>query len=192
MSAHQYVVTFDPTMFVGTRNNIKSAVVVAETAADAKAMLKSLYGGDSDAAWDNATFTTMAAATDLTGWTLHLKIIASDETVPVDVSVTGVANDTVDTLAAAAVTALNATAPIANASYNGSTNVLSVAGAADGLGDHRLIAEMYAPGQVQVPVPGFIGSIVQSGASGAALTVALAADSYTVPKVTAQFEEAYQ
>jgi hypothetical protein len=91
--------------------------------------------------------------------------------------------DTFDTMANAAVTALNAGGfGVTHASYNASTNVLTVAGTADNLGDHSLVVSMFSADRVRdVPIPDALGTITDGGSSGAALTVALAADDWPIP-----------
>lgn len=190
MSAHKYAASFDPSINVPDRNGVRGAIVVAESTADAKALLQALHADEVTGGWANATFTEMAAAADMAGWNLRVQVLkVSDGSVTADVTVTGAAAATVDTIAALMVIALNATTPIANAAYNSGTNVLTVAGTADNLGDHRVYAFMAPPGS-SVSVPGFVGAITDEGSAGAALTVALAADAYTVPKVTAKFANA--
>lgn len=190
MAAKFYSVVMDPTVNVSLRNGVASAVVVAETSDDAKAALKALYGSDVDAGWDNATATEIAAGTDLEGWTLHVTVISAAGVTKADISVVGTVDDnTVDEIAALAVAALNATAAIAGADYDSSTNVLKVAETTDNLGDSTVFAAFYAPGSKSA-VPGFIGTITDGGAADDALTVALAADAYTVPGLTAVYKEA--
>jgi hypothetical protein len=164
--------------------------VVAETTDDAKAILKSLYGDVVDAGWDNATYTEMAAAADLEAWTARAIVTKANGDVAADVTVTGAAAATVDTIAALLVTALNATSAISNASYNSSTNVLTVAGTSDGIGDGHFYLAFSPPGS-SVAIPGFVGSHTEGGSAGAALSAPLAADTYTVPSVTMQFKDTF-
>ena len=91
--------------------------------------------------------------------------------------------DTFDTLANAAVAALNAGGfGVTHASYDASSNVLSVSGTADNLGDHQLLVSMFPADRVRdVAVPGALGAITDLGSAGAALTVALGADNYKIP-----------
>lgn len=87
-----------------------------------------------------------------------------------------------DSFADRAVVELNATTPVSNASYNASTNVLTVAGAADNLGDHKLIATlMNRNWEDPISIPGFIGAISDGGSAGSAVTLALGADARAVP-----------
>lgn len=98
-------------------------------------------------------------------------------------------------LAELMVAALNgAGVGIANASFNNSTHVLTVAGTADVLGDHLVVAEVTPPQPNPVSptgvatkagtsVPGFVGTITSGGSSSAALTVALVADTYGIPNL---------
>jgi hypothetical protein len=188
-----YAVTIDETAYasLGSRNGVKGAVVFANDATDAKAMLKSLFGIDFDVKWTNATVTEIAAGANMVGWKLH--VIISHPTTGaerVNIQVTGAGgDDTIDEIAALMVTALNAHALIANAAYSGG-NLLTVAGAADTLGDHQLFVAFYPPGSENVAVPGLVSTITDAGAAGAALTAQLAADAATVPAVTAKFAEA--
>lgn len=190
MAATPYAVTFDPSINTGSRNGVMGAVVVAESSADAKALLKSLYGDVVDAGWDNATYTAMAAAADMIGWTARAVVTEVDGTVAADVTVTGASAATVDSIAALLVTALNATAAISNAAYNSGTQVLTVAGTSDLMGDGHFYLAFSPPGS-SVAIPGFAGAHTEGGANGAALTVTLAADAYTVPKVTMKFKDRF-
>lgn len=187
MAAKYFSVALSDASVNGTaRNGVKSAVVVAETAADAKAALRSLHG---DVVWSQAVATELAAAADLEGWKLRIEVIDPTEGVKADITVTGVASATVDSIAALAVTALNDTS-INGAAYNSTTNVLKVAETTDALGDNEVNVWFYPPGEQVASVPGFIGTITHKGSGSAALTVALAADTYTVPKITAQYKDA--
>lgn len=191
MAEQQFAVQFDSNVNTGSRDGVKGAIVAAENSTDAKALLKALHGDDVDAGWDNATYTAMAAEADLNGWSLNVSVISAAGVVLADETVTGDGtNKTVDLIAALMVTALNGTASIANASYNATSNTLTVASAADGIGDAHIAVSMTPPGS-SVAVPGFVGTITDQGVAAAALTVALASDSYTVPKVTAQFAEKF-
>lgn len=157
-----------------------NAIVHAPSANVAKRVASQHVSGMSPGYFANATATAVGAATNWAGWTLKCRIIDTDGSDLVNVS--SVAASTMDTLAAAMVTALNATALLANAAYNSSTNVLSVAGASDNLGDKRLAVDLIPPGATKA-VNSALGSIVQSGSAGAALTVALPADAYAVPAI---------
>lgn len=296
-------------------NGVEGMVVVAESAADAKAMCKSQFEQDVDTLWTNATATAIVADTDLHGWVLDILINKPDGTIKGHVTVTadgtsdpavkatqtltndgggdvadtqtvvigsktytlqssltnvdghvkigasvtatitnlfnainlgagtpgtdyaaattantqvdaisknattlvvraktaGVAgnaiattetadhytwgaatltggqnSDTFDTLGTAAVTALNAVSGITHAAYNASTNVLTVAGTADNLGDHDVIVSMFPVDRVRdTTIPGAIGTVVDNGATSDALTVAFGADAFVIPLATA-------
>lgn len=171
-----YLVQRDRTKSGGTLvNKCDAAVVFAADAAGAKALAASIYQADG-AAWADATVTAVAAAADLTGYRFRLRLLGT----AVDVSYTGVASDTWDLVAAALVTALNATAEIANAAYNATTNVLTVAGVADALGDMSLVAELFLPG-CEEPVSGVLGAVVSAGAEADAVTLAMPADGAVIP-----------
>ena len=99
----------------------------------------------------------------------------------------GADGDTVDAWGVAAATALNAYAgaPIQDAAYNASTNVLTVAGTAnDDLGDHSLVVKITPPDR-QHPIPSLVGAIVHEGVANAVLSVALPADNVGVPQAFA-------
>lgn len=187
-----YAVTFDSetNLGIGTLNGLKGAVVWANSSADAKALLKAQYSSDMDYLWENATYTAIAAAANLLGWTLRIQVTTpATGAVIADCSVLGAgSDDTIDELAALMVIALNATAPIAGAAYNAGTQVLTIAETTDALGDKRVNAWMYPPNSLFVSIPGFLSTVVDEGAGSAALSITLAADSYTVPVVTKKFQ----
>lgn len=165
-----------------------AAVVFAENAADAKAMAASQFDGDSNALWGAATATEIAAAADFEGWRLRVAILGQEN--PIDITVEGAASATVDSIAALMVTALNATTEIAGAAYNSSTQVLKVAETTDGLGDQQILVEFLPPDTLPgaQPIPGFVSTIVDGGASGDALTVTLGADARGKPKFFGAFK----
>lgn len=179
-----------PKTDVGTRfGKVNTVVVFAADEDDAKAMAKSQFDGDADASWDGATVTEVVAAADLQGW--RLRVAVSGVAAPgVDVTVTGGAAATVDDLGTAMATALNATAAIDNAAYVGATNVLTIAGAADALGDKKVTAELLPPATLPgaKAIPGGIVSITDEGMSGDALSATLAADAFVIPNVAAQVQ----
>lgn len=184
-----YVVAFDPSVNVPTRNGVKAAIVFANNDTDARAILKAQYADDVDSSWDNATVTQIAPGTDLVGYTYRVEIITPEGISLVAVEATGDAtNNTVDEIAALLVTALNADSHIANAAYNAGTNTLTASGAADNLGDHRLIVSAFPPGENRVALPGLVGAITQEGAANTALTVVFSADAYSLPAITARFQ----
>lgn len=154
-----------------------TVIVFASDADDAKAMAKISASGDANNAWNNATVTEIAAEADLEDF--RLRILIPDATTPIDVTVTGGTSATVDTIATAIVTQLNNDSQIANAAYVAGTNTLTVAGAADSLGDKTLVVEFLPPltksvvKDASIPIPGFVGTITDQGSAGSALTVVL-------------------
>lgn len=101
----------------------------------------------------------------------------------------GVDANSFDSFAAAAVTAIDAVAGF-TPSYDASTNVLTVAAAGDSLGDQRVDAEFYDATQPdRTAVPGLLGTITDEGASGAALTIAFAADAYSLPSAAVKLSQ---
>lgn len=184
-----YLITLDAETGQTLKEGANACIVVAENSADALAIAKSKYDGDSDSAWANATVTSLDAAADLEGFRLRVKVL--DSTPQIDVTVTGAASGTVDSIAALAVTALNALDAIANAAYNSTTQVLTIAGAADGLGDKTVEVEFLPPitgNPGATSIPGFVGAIVDNGASGDALSVTLGADARVKPKHYGSFK----
>lgn len=165
-------------------DNVTAVAVMALDAAQAKAMANTHSAVDTPAAWSNATVTEIAATvTDWIDWEFRVilnDVADTDDAPVVNVAVVGDATtNTIDEIGAALVVLLNATTPIANASY--ASNVLTVAAIGDGLGDHALTFEVRAPsGDL---VPGVIGAIVDEGIAGAVITAALPADADVVPKV---------
>lgn len=96
--------------------------------------------------------------------------------------------DLLSGLAEKMVAALNATSVIAGAAFNDGTHTLTVAAGSDAIGDHRLFGYFIPTGADTtelIGVPGFISSQTDNGLGSAALSMVLAADTYTVPTVIA-------
>jgi hypothetical protein len=167
-------------------------IVSAASSDDAKAIAKSRFDGDANALWGAATVTQLADvaanAPGLANWRLRIRILDSDPVVSIEVIGTGT-NDTVDEIAALAVTALNATSIIANAAYNATTQTLTIAGVDDALGDKTVEVEFLPPATQAgaQPIPGMVGTITDGGAEADPLTVVLPADTYVVPTVLGTF-----
>lgn len=165
----------------------KNAIVHAPSAAVAKRVACSYVDqlGMSESYFEDSSVvaTAIAAASNWAGWTARVQVShPTTGAKVVDVSV--VAVDTLDNLGAALVTALNATAPIANAAYNSSTQELTVAGTGDVLGDHYLYVDLIPPGKTKA-VNNSLSTKTHHGSGSAALKQVFAADAYAVPKVTA-------
>jgi hypothetical protein len=189
--AAAYSIKFDEAYAgLGSRNGIKGAVVYANDATDAKALLEALYSDDVDGNWANATATAIAAAANMVGWTLRVQVLTPEGVSLYDVEVIGAgADDTIDEIAALMVIALNATA-IDGAAYNSGTQVLTIAETTDNLGDHHTLVEWYAPSPAtRKAIPGFVVDKSVIGAANTAVTATFAADSYSVPKVIDKFAE---
>lgn len=182
------------------RRGANFMVVSAQNATDARAIAKAQFtGAASDAAWDAATATTLAdvtqATTDaLVGWKFKVQIFTPANALLEEVELTGVATslDVIDEIGTQLAVLLNATASIANAAYVGATQVLTVAGGADGIGDHRLVVEVTPPEVVRAdgtlqnqpdPIAGLVSATADEATAGAALTVTFQADTYVVPQV---------
>jgi hypothetical protein len=181
----------------GGTQKAKAMVVSAADATNAKAICAAYFGGDN--AWSAATATLIddvlsSAAAALTGFRFGIDVsLAGANVVHVEVTATDTDN-TLDEIAALLVTALNATAPIAGAAYNATTQVLKVAETTDALGAHTVTLYCYPPsandagGQrrnAESNIPGFWSVTAHEGSSGAALTLTFAVDGYVVPRVVA-------
>lgn len=180
-----FLVKLVDTMGQTRTDGVKGAIVDADTAAIARALVAGQYPGYGD--WAGATVTDLASlvAADLSGYRYEITISGLNPGDPdvVSVSHTGAAAATVDTVGTALAVALNAHALIAGAAYVGATNVLTISAIADNLGDRSVGVAVYAPGS-GVPVTGLYDTIVHNGIVGAALTVHLV-DMTVIGKVLA-------
>jgi len=162
--------------------------VFAASATAAKQAAAAKFDGDGLAWLNDSTVTEITAGADWNGWTFRVAILGGfgtggDE--PRTVAVVGDATDnTVDEIAAALVTALNALDGIANAAYNATTNTLTVAGTADALGDQKLEVSIIPPGG-SASIASLVGTITDGGVAAADLTVVLPADNAVIPNVLA-------
>jgi hypothetical protein len=161
------------------KNGANAMIVTAASTTQAKEIAGAYFDGDG-AIWSGATATEVANADDWEGWTF--KVVVLTATPKVFAYVGTSTNDTIDEIAAQLVILANADADIANAAYNTTTQTLTVASAADGLGDKKLKVEIIPPGGYS-SVASLVGTIVDSGVAAAALTVVLSADADVPPKV---------
>lgn len=188
-----YFVTLPTTAQFSLPDGANAAIVFASDTDDAKSIARAYYTGDSNAAWDAATVTEVAAGSDLENFRLRVAIIDADPVV--DITVTGASSDTVDDVAADMVVALNALSAIAGAAYNATTQVLTIAAGTgvDDLGDKEVIVEMLPPstmsGADKAPIAGFVGAITDGGSSTDDLDVTLGADSIAVPAIYAAVKQ---
>lgn len=159
----------------------RSMIVFANSTTQAKEVAAAKFNGDA-AAWGSATVTDLDNTADWEGWTIQ--IVISTATPKVFTYTSTSTNDTIDEIAAALVTLINADADIAGAAYNSTTQVLKVAETTDGLGDKQLNVSFTPPGGLD-PIASLVGVIVDGGASSDALTVTLPADALVPPKVLA-------
>lgn len=179
-------------------------VVSANSTTDAKAICRSRYSGVADEAWDSATVTAIADVTGATddamvGTRFNIDVVTPAGAVLESVSFTSVAaDDTIDLVAAELATLLNATASIAGAAYNATTQVLTVASGAGGddLGDHTVNVNIYpavindASGVQEnqdINIPGYVASQVHEGVATDVLSVTFAADTYVLPTIYANY-----
>ena len=180
-----YLVTLDLTKSgYTTKERATAMVVFAADATTALQMASAHFDGDGQQWVTNGTATAIVAASNWIGWTFRITLVEVGGAAVRQVSLTssGASNDTIDEIGAALVVLLNAVSGIANAAYNSTTNVLTVAGAADGLGDHRLLVEIIPPGKSEA-IAALVGTVVDEGSAGDAVTVALPADAAVIPSV---------
>jgi hypothetical protein len=151
-----------------------SAIIVADSTADAKQVLKAYMSIPSDAAWAAATVTALTEGTDLENWRAKLIIKDTNGDIVETVEVTAASGDDFDDIGGDLVTALNATDTIAGAAY--STPNLKIAETTDGIGDHTVELYFLPPTTWDDPtinLASLYGTLVHEGASGDALTVVL-------------------
>ena len=184
-----YLVTMDRTKSGHTIVQGADAMVIfAASATAAKQAAAAKFEGDGLAWLNDSTATEIVAGTDWQGWTFRVAILGGfgtggDE--PRTVAVVGDATDnTVDEIAAALVTALNGLDGIANAAYNATSNTLTVAAAADALGNQKLEVSIIPPGG-SASIASLVGAITDGGVAAADLTVVLPADNAVIPNVLA-------
>ena len=184
-----YLVTLDRTKSGHTIvQGADARVIFAASATAAKQAAAAKFEGDGLAWLNDSTATEIVAGTDWQGWTFRVAILGGfgtggDE--PRTVAVVGDATDnTVDEIAAALVTALNGLDGIANAAYNATSNTLTVAAAADALGDQELEVSIIPPGG-SASIASLVGTITDGGVAAADLTVVLPADNAVIPNVLA-------
>lgn len=167
-------------------------VVAAETAADAKVFAATHFGG-TDSSWADSTATALAettldASASMLGyvWTIVISGAAGQTVNPIEVTTTGTGTDDLDAIAADLVTALNAETDIANAAYAAPN--LTLSSIADGIGDGTVTVIVHPPsGDTNANLASlFTGTITDGGIAGAALVVALVADTEITPTVLAE------
>lgn len=162
-------------------NGADSMIVQAASATEAKEIAAAKFDGDGGI-WAGATVTEMASTADWEGWTFRIVV---NTATPKVFTYTGTStNDTIDEIAAALVTLINADADIAGAAYNTTTQVLKVAETSDGLGAAQLEVTITPPGGFS-GVASLVGTIVDGGEASAALSVVLPADEVVPPVVLA-------
>jgi hypothetical protein len=149
-------------------------IVVAQSAAEAKLVMKAYMGLPSDEAWDAATVTAITEGADLDGWRARVSIYDTGAALVEQVIITATSGDTFDEIGDDLVVALNLTSSIAAAAY--ATPTLTIAETSDTLGDHTVVVEFLPPvtwDDPSVDFPAFYGTLTHENAGGAALTVVL-------------------
>lgn len=177
---------------VPTVHKTKRLVVQAESAADARIVAAAYFNGD--ASWADATATAITASTlddnaSMLGYTFTITVTgAAGQTVdPLTVSTVGEGTDDLDAIAADLVTALNATADIANAAYSAPNLTVATGSGGDDLGDGTIVFTVTPPsGDTKYDLSALFvgaGGITDGGVSTDALAIALVADTESTPKV---------
>ena len=173
-----------------TVKTTRQLIVQASSEANAKIFAAAHFDGDGS--WADATATTLTAGTlddasTMTGyvWKLTIRGGAAQTVDPLTVTVTGAASADLDALAAQLVTALNATADIANAAYAAPN--LTLSSIADNIGDATVTVEVYKDSVSKANIAAlYTGAITDGGIAGAALVLALVADTVATPAVLAE------
>lgn len=183
------------------RRTSKGGNAMIVSATDATGALEAAgarFAGDSTFVGATATQLSdvvVTAANALLGW--RFRVVVSNPTtnaIIADVIVTGTASDdTLDEIGVLLRDALNATAPISNATYTAGTQTLVVAaGGSDALGNMDVDVIVMAPivnsGGSQRENSDrnhtvFVASVTDRGIAAADLTVVFAADTLIVPRV---------
>ena len=184
-----FLVTNDEAKTVSGKRGL---VVVAEAAADAQVFAASHF--NSDSTWATSTTTaltedTLDASAAMLGYTWRITITGPTITDGKQgVSATGTGTDDLDAVAALLVTALNGLADIAGAAYAAPNITVASGAGGDDLGDHKVTVSVFPPsGNTNADLQSlFVASITDEGASNAALTVALVADTEARPVVLAE------
>lgn len=185
-----YLVTLDREKSGHTLPTGANAMVVFAANLSSAHQLCAAYFDGEGTLWSSsdATVTEIVADADFDGWTFKVRVLGglgagSDE--PGEVVVLGDSTDnTMDEIGALLVTGLNALTGIAAASYNSTTNVLTIAETTDGLGDQTVEVEIIPPNGYS-SVDSLVGAIAHEGVGGDALKVVLPADAAIIPLVTA-------
>lgn len=182
-----YLVTPGNQSGVTLHEGANACVVFAADATAAKEVCQARFPGASGIWSTGATVTEIVADADFNGWTFEVELDSG--TTPSKVSFVGDATDNlIDEIGAKLVTALNATSNIAGASYNSTSNTLTVAQTTDNLGDKSVYVNIIPPGG-DSSIASLVGTITHEGAVGAALTVVLPGDAAVIPIVAGVFKQ---
>lgn len=190
-----YFVSLDLTKsghnLVGGANGM---VVFAASETAAKEICSSKFDGDGNAWATDGTATEIVADADFNGWTFKVRVLGglgaeADESG--EVVVVGDGDDnTIDEIGALLVTALNALTGIDNASYNSTSNTLTIASGSGGddLGDQSVEVDIIPPSG-KSSIPSLVGTIVHEGDATDILSVVLPADAAVIPIVAATVKQ---
>jgi hypothetical protein len=153
---------------VPTVDGVKSMVVESDTPEGAKERANAEF--DQDAPWTTAEINEIDEGEVYAGAEFKIKIKDL-----LNVAYTAVTGDGITEVGNGLVALLNAHWSISTADYNSTTKLLTVAGAAEGLGDREVEVTVRPDGarRVLTGVNTPVGTITDQGAAGAALTVQL-------------------
>lgn len=161
-----------------------AAVVTAKDLATAQKLVQASVPNGNSASWQaSATYTDITAVADLRGWTFAVAVNTSTATA---VTYTGITADTYATAAAALVLLLNAAGTgITHAAY--ATNVLTLVGAADNLGNKIATLTVTPPASLFPSTytwaeADMVGTVTVAGTSTQALTATFVS-SFVNPQV---------
>lgn len=154
-------------------DGLRALVVDADDAAGARALGVAYLSGDG--CWDGATVTALAAAgaANYAGFRIHIRVSGhTDAKNILDYWYTFGAGATIDAAGAAIAAELVALGgSFVGAAYAaGPPNVLKVAAAAQGIGDHKVSCQIYPP-NCNAPFTPMVGAIVDGGVAAADLTI---------------------
>lgn len=157
-------------------NGVKSCVVWADSASDAKLLAAGANGEDGDNnGWAQATATVIEAAADWEGWTLEF--VLGDGPNRQVFEYVGQAADTMDDLGDGLAAAL--VGIYTNTTYTGATNIVNIT-SAEGVGDRNRTARLHKNGATCALLAVSVSAV---GVAASAIDITLPADASIVPTI---------
>ena len=125
-------------------NGVSKVLISAEDLVDAKKVALGYSDSYPAGYWNKATLSAaQVVKPDYEGVKMRIRVYDTAGALVADAtSAAGAASDTVNLLAAKMVTALNATAALANAAYSTPNLTIATGSGGDDLGDHRVVATL--------------------------------------------------